>query len=259
MAEGREPRQRCHDPLGRGAAQQPWDGPGRPGVGLPLRFLPLPGDWAAKERCRSPTAVGSQRRTKPVRGARHGRVPSSAAPSRAGGSRGARPRTWEPGGGGGGGGTAPSTARPLLCTALFVRGTRSCPLPSQPHPSPPRGMTPSERGPAGRSAAPVLDARENSGKKIKTGGGGGGEGGEAGKKNPTKPGGAARPRIGGVPRGDRGAQTSPTAPRHRLRPSPPSSPAPTAALPAAPLPPSPHARRGGQRCGAGGEAGEKIK
>lgn len=238
VAEGRrEPRQRCRIPLGRGAARQPWDGPGCPGLGRPRRFLPLPGDWAAEACGRSPRAVGSQRRTKPVRGARHGRVPSSAAPSRAGGSRGARPRTWEPGVGGLGGGvcTAPSTARPMLRAALFVRGTRSCPLPSRPHPSPPRGMTPSERGPAGRSAAPVLDARENSGKKIETGGGGGKGGG---KKKTTKPGGAARLRIGGVPRGDRGAQTSPTAPRHRLRPSPPSSPAPTAALPAAPLPPS---------------------
>lgn len=89
--------------------------------------------------------------------------------------------------GGGEGGTAPSTARPLLCAALFVRGTRSCPLPSQPHPSPPRGMTPSERGPAGRSAAPVLDARENSGKKIKTGGGEEGRGGRLEKKTQRNP------------------------------------------------------------------------
>lgn len=89
------------------------------------------------------------------------------------------------GAGGEGGCTAPSTARPMLRAALFVRGTRSCPLPSRPHPSPPRGMTPSERGPAGRSAAPVLDARENSGKKIETGGGGG-KGGRKKKNNETR-------------------------------------------------------------------------
>lgn len=158
-------------------------------------------------------------------------------------------------GAGGGGCTAPSTARPMLRAALFVRGTRSCPLPSRPHPSPPRGMTPSERGPAGRSAAPVLDARENSGKKIETGGGG--ERGAEKKKqrNPAGPPGCGSAEFRAViaalrhhppPRGTACAHLR-RHPRRRPLPSPPLRS----------LPPSRHTRRGGHRCGAGGEAGEK--
>ena len=248
MAEGREPRQRCHDPLGRGAAQQPWDGPGRPGVGLPLRFLPLPGDWDATERCRSPTAVGSQRRTKPGRGARHGRVPSSAAPSRAGGSRGARPRTWEPGGGGGRGGHG-SEHRTAAAVRSFVRARDAELPPALTAPSITAARNdPQRAGPRGkeRSAGVGCEGKQRQENKNGRGGRRGGGGGWKKKPNETRRGRPAADRRSSARRSRRSDIThrpeAPPAPisavipgadrcpPRRSAPSLPSRPARRAAL-----------------------------